>query len=497
MKKYIRMVASFMLTVLIASALASCDVISGNPSDSTALTEPPTAITESPATDTLPAETTAEETVPATPYGHIEHTFEGGYCTECGASEGLIYKMNDDGVSAQLIMTKSCKQEKIVIAESFKGYPVTKIGTSAFNAHRPVKEIVIPDTVTEIAAGAFMSTLIEHIKIPSGVTRIEDKTFFACRFLKTVKLPDGISHIGNEAFFECRVLEAIDLPDALTFIGDSCFSMCYELTEIEVPDGVTSLPHNFLYTCMNIEKIVLHDGITSLAGGSLNTHSNVKEVVNFPNSLVSIGGLTFPQYFPLRTEYKNCIYIGSEKNPYQILEAMKDTRESTVEIHPDTRLIAPSAFSFSNIQKLTVPDKVVFIGGRAFSQCSYLTELSISDSVSHIGGEAFGSCRALKTLKLPAALKSIEEGLFRYCESLTEIIIPPSVEYISAQVFNGCNSLKFLTVPASVKKIDAILVIPNVEIRYDGTKEEWEAINENVWQFEGCTLIAKDGTFHG
>ena len=505
MKNSIKITA-LLCALIFTTSLCACGAPTNTPSENTVLTEPEIITTETIPTETNPIETnpietipetTEEETAPPPPLSHIEHTFADGYCTECGASEGLIYKMNDDGISAELIMAKSCKQEKIVIAESFKGYPVTRIGASTFKDHRPVKEIVIPETVTEIASGAFMSTLIEHIKIPSGVTRIEDKAFSACRFLKSIELPEGLLYIGANAFTECSVLETIELPNSITEIGEHCFELCDSLKEITIPTGVTVLQSSLLKTCLNLERIVLHKNITTIHSMALQTFSNLREVVDFPDNLEYIGPGAFTQFFPLRTEYGNCVYIGSPDNPYQILEVIKDKSLTEAEVHKDTKFIAAYAFRASRIQKLNIPDGVKLIGAQAFLQCWELTELSLPDSIHTIESEAFASCIALTAIKLPANLRSIEYQLLDGCQSLTEIVIPSSVETVGFLAFNGCKGIKSISFPISVKNINMDIGLVSTDIHYEGTKKEWETINENVWQFEGCTLHAKDGQFHG
>ena len=130
-------------------------------------------------------------------------------------------------------------------------------------------------------------------------------------------------------------------------------------------------------------------------------------------------------------------------------------------------------------------------------QCWELTEITLTDSIHTIEQEAFASCKALTAIKLPTNLRTIEYRLFNYCEGLTEIVIPSSVESIGNHAFNGCKSITSISFPVSVKNINMDIGLISTTIYYEGTKKEWEAINENVWQFEGSTLVAKDGTFRG
>ena len=102
-----------------------------------------------------------------------------------------------------------------------------------------------------------------------------------------------------------------------------------------------------------------------------------------------------------------------------------------------------------------------------------------------------------ENVTLSNSITEILRETFYMCEALEIVKIPASVTTIGENSFSGCKQLKEVHVPISVKKIYNNVTFPNCNIYYEGTRDEWESINENVWQFEGCTLIAKDGTFRG
>ena len=64
-----------------------------------------------------------------------------------------------------------------------------------------VTEIAIPDSVTEIAEGAFHGCeRITSIIIPDGVTRIGAVTFCLCLNLTMIIIPESVMIIGAHAF---------------------------------------------------------------------------------------------------------------------------------------------------------------------------------------------------------------------------------------------------------------------------------------------------------
>jgi hypothetical protein len=74
---------------------------------------------------------------------------------------------------------------------------------------------------------------------------------------------------------------------------------------------------------------------------------------------------------------------------------------------------------------------------------------------------------------------------FCYCASLSSAIIPDSVSSIECMAFYGCSSLTLVTIPECIaslpdKTFEGCSSLS--EIRYKGTKEQWDAIEfEEGW----------------
>ncbi len=101
---------------------------------------------------------------------------------------------------------------------------------------------------------------------------------------------------------------------------------------------------------------------------------------------------------------------------------------------------------------------VVSIMRGAFYDMSKLETVSIPDSVKYIDSEAFDGCTGLTSITIPNSVTSIGFCAFRNCTGLTSFTIPHSVTAIGNNVFEGCTGL--------------------TSICFDGTKQEWEAIEK-------------------
>lgn len=64
----------------------------------------------------------------------------------------------------------------------------------------------------------------------------------------------------------------------------------------------------------------------------------------------------------------------------------------------------------------------------------------IEDGVTSIGNSAF-AYTSLSNIEIPDSVKSINYGTFRYCSSLSSIKIPTSVTSIDSSAFLGCDNL--------------------------------------------------------
>ncbi len=122
---------------------------------------------------------------------------------------------------------------------------VTSIADGAFG-YCYLESVTIPDSVTSIGT-AFAYGSLNEVTIPSSVTRIDDYAFDGCESLTTVNIPDSVTSIGRDAFYGCESLTSINIPDSVTSIGRDAFNSCESLTTVNIPDSVTSIGWDAFY----------------------------------------------------------------------------------------------------------------------------------------------------------------------------------------------------------------------------------------------------------
>lgn len=146
--------------------------------------------------------------------------------------------------------------------------------------------------------------------------------------------------------------------------------------------------------------------------------------------------------------------------------------------------IGHTAFRYSSVTSVTIPDSVTFISDSAFAYCSSLTNISIPNSVTAIGSFAFEGCTKLESITLPSSLLTISEFLFYDCSQLTTIHIPDSVSSIRQYAFYNCGKLKTIRIPVSVTSIGSYAFDDcpsSMTVTYSGSKKQWDAITKGSY----------------
>jgi len=136
-------------------------------------------------------------------------------------------------------------------------------------------------------------------------------------------------------------------------------------------------------------------------------------------------------------------YIGSDSNV--IIPATTNGLPVTS--------IYDSAFAYSALTSVTIPDSVTTIGNDAFAACFSLTNVTFGNGVTSIGDLAFANT-ALTSVTLPNSVTLIGDSAFNSCTNLTDVTIPDSVLNIAAYTFEFCSGLTNVTIGYGVTFID-------------------------------------------
>ncbi len=360
-------------------------------------------------------------------------------------TEGLTYRLSEDGKSYICTGIGSATATEIEIASWHEGLWVTEIGEFAFCQEKFLTGVVIPNGVTKIAGSAFHQCRgLKNVMIASSVRSLGLCAFCDCDGLENIYymgeiknwceikgldnlMPYGVQ--GRKLFIDGHeIKDELILPEGMTSIGQEAFSNCSFITKVSIPRSVTRIRHWAFDGCDKLKEIHYRGGIKNWC---------------------SINGLF------------NLMSVGAEDRKLYI----------------DGREIAG---------KLIIPDGVTSIREAAFYSCKSLTDITISNSVTSISSDAFNECSSLISVAIGNEVTSVGGCAFRNCSSLTNITIPNSVASIGSGAFSGCKELSSIIIPYQIMRIGESAFENCVSLK----RAEFQ---ENVgWKVDGNKILGRD-----
>lgn len=125
-----------------------------------------------------------------------------------------------------------------------------------------VKELVIPDSISEIGEAAFRNTELERIVLPNTIKTI-GKNAFRETALKEIIIPNSVKKIGFSAFEGCRNLQQISFPSTVVELEKNTFKGCAELETAILP-GIRKIGDRAFMNCAALKNVQFADGITAV-----------------------------------------------------------------------------------------------------------------------------------------------------------------------------------------------------------------------------------------
>lgn len=360
----------------------------------------------------------------------------------------------------------------IVIPDTYNGLPVTSIGIPGYDKYT--------------FGGFSFCKGLTGITIPDSVTFIDSNAFYKCENLKRVKIGGGVSYVGNNVFYGCTSLEFSEYENGLYLGNDeNPYAMLVgvknkDVTSFDVHgDATVIVPEAF-------------DGITTLTSVSL------------PSGLKSFGygamkGLSKSRWLKYNRDGSG-LYLGNAENPYVVLAKAEHSGIKSCNVNTNTKIIADQAFSgCQKLERVSIPDGVVYIGIHAFDYCTSLSEAEIPESVAYIGENAFVRCEKLSAVTIPKNVLFVSRSAFSRCARLESVTLSGGVAEICYGAFSNCKKLERITIPVGVSYIGECAFNgceSLCEIVYGGTTEQWNAIEkEDGWNYgtKDFTVVCTDG----
>lgn len=394
----------------------------------------------------------------------------------------------DGSVEMAILKYQGDVPDPIMPAE-IDGYPVTTVSGEAFYQNETLTMIELPRTLLDIGANAFNGctnltsvtidlnpnsaefepvegmeyrigayafsgcTSLTTLKLPKGITAIDEGAIRGCSELETVTIPDSVTDIGNGAFYRCTNLRKIKLPDGVETLGSLAFGECSSLTSVELSNSLIVIEDSTFSNCTALESIVIPESVTEIEDEAFAFCSGLKCVV-IPSSVEKMGVQPF-------TNCNDELTIYGEKDSYAMIFA--DNVNNHAKGIPVKRATGPVSVNSAGflymihdeeaeivgytgkLAAVEIPSKiegisVTSVAGRVFKDMA-ITSLEFPESVTSLGDDLCSGCTKLDELQFSTILTRIGDNAFAGCTSLYRVAIPSSVNYIGSHAFDGCSKL--------------------------------------------------------
>jgi hypothetical protein len=156
-------------------------------------------------------------------------------------------------------------------------------------------DIIVPDGVTEIGRQLFrMGPRINSVILPNSVTKLAEGAFQGAGLLREITLSTNLKEIGAMAFASCKSLTTINLPQSVTTIGRGAFQES-GLTEITLPSSLREIGAN-AFGATNLKQIVIPDGVTFIGSTALAAGSQLTDIT-IPPSVTALEDMLGKVYY--------------------------------------------------------------------------------------------------------------------------------------------------------------------------------------------------------
>lgn len=276
-------------------------------------------------------------------------------------------------------------------------------------------------------------------------------------------------------FILCTICSLLSNAQNFEFNGFTFSILRGEKCElIEAPNyEEVKIPSEVVY-----ENIIYN--VVSIAQGAFNNHNEVKKLW-IPSSITSI----------------NQAFIGCNINELHIEDIASWCAVDFLSPMYSTPFYYDCNLFINDelIEHLIIPEGVEIINSSAF-QYTKIKELSLPNSLEKIGENAFVYCNELERIFFSEGLKTIAEGAFMGCAKLDLINLPTSLEELGRIAFADCKTLSSLNIPENVITIGEQLCDGNVGLETAKILTPISTIPR--FTFRGCenlsSVVISDGT---
>ncbi len=352
---------------------------------------------------------------------------------------------------------------------------LTSIGKSAFERTN-IKELVIPNSVTSIDAGALPRSL-EHLTFPANCQLIWGQRFND--MFENLWYSDDDGQAINYKLKEIKVVPTMGenmwcSVNGVLYTSDMTklvkVPFNYEAHTYSVPATVNTIGFNALSYNTSLEAVVMGDNVKFIEG-SVFAHTELISIT-LSNALQNIDRNAFEHSKKL----VNITIPESTPNNYY-------------SYYPN---FCWAFNGCTSLKTITLPSSWTVIGDGMFNDCINLETIYWGNSIARIDYEAFKNCRNLTTIGSLANVEYIGYDAFYNCQKLTNITSLDSIVSIGSQAFYNCDAITSITMGANLEELDTTFAaFSGIQDYYiNSANQYFEAVDGVIYANNRAQIIA-------
>lgn len=312
--------------------------------------------------------------------------------------------------------------ENVEIPGTIGPYQIKNIDGSSFQDNCFLKKIIIPSSITSIAANAFKGCHeLEHVifRSPINITSIGENAF---------QTQDVLAHRNG-----CNN-QTLDQDPALAFTGDISY------------DGVITEPYRYAMDpnsrinkgTQNVAYITYYSGWPTNLTVKYNETTDKNELINYP-TLDTLLDYTNTITYPYMEGYTDA--AANATNNY--LSANGDVSGLTL----NERRLIDAALNINlpegieSVKSSLFADKEPADSNLLVGKDWSLSKTITTNSITEIPDNTFEGCVNLVSASINGATQKIGTYAFKNCENLKSVSITSTVSELGTRPFAGCPKL--------------------------------------------------------
>lgn len=356
--------------------------------------------------------------------------------------------------------------DSVVVPEEINGNPVTAIGDGAFGGVAKVKTVILPKSIQKIGMMAFFGSTDMQINLADleSLTYIGAYAFVDTGLSGALVVPESVTDIGAGAFSMTKItslhlgknVKPVSVQtgkpwNAIMKTMLPSFASAFTDTLLK-PYASTESERNIAMNCMNLTKITVDSKNPYLRSyGGVLFSKDMTEMYCYPS-----GKQMHTYIIPLTVRDFYNAFGGLHLPPASVkiftstIDLMDDNNNGIIKTGTDWIDLG----SNNPLKSVVIPAGVNSIYYAAFYNTG-LTSIFIPKNVEVIGKKAFWHCRALTTVGFDrnSAYKELPEQCFKECESLKSVTFG-KVDYLAALAFGNCTTIESIDL-TNVLSLDA------------------------------------------